>query len=138
MFLSARHVTLPPLMAFSILQSNTPPDSSSSGQSGAGWRIRLSTLEAGTLVIALPVLVPVVVVLSALFAPTSDGWVHVRDTLLVEYVGNSLLLMLLTGVIAALVGGVSAWLTTQSPAIGHRKIDIAWSTRLRRPQPPPR
>ena len=112
-------------MAFSIFQSNTPPEDSSSGQSGAGWRVRFSALEAGTLVIALPVLVPVVVLLSALFAPTSDGWIHVRDTLLAEYVGNSLLLMVLTGVIAALVGGVSAWLTTQYRFFGDRWLTIA-------------
>ena len=112
-------------MAFSIFQSNTPPEDSSSGQSGAGWRVRFSALEAGTLVIALPVLVPVVVLLSALFAPTSDGWIHVRDTLLAEYVGNSLLMMVLTGVIAALVGGVSAWLTTQYRFFGDRWLTIA-------------
>ena len=105
-------------MAFSTLQS----DDTSLKRSGFRWRF--GSLELGTLLIALPVVVPLVVVLASLFTPAGEGWIHVRDTLLTEYVGNSLLLMVFTGVIAALVGGAPAWLTTQYRFIGDRWLTI--------------
>lgn len=86
--------------------------------------MRFGALETGTLIIALPVVVPLVVVLTSLVAPASDGWIHVRDTLLTEYVGNSLLLMVLTGGIAAVVGGTAAWLTTQYRFFGDRWLTV--------------
>ncbi|MBP6809112.1 MAG: iron ABC transporter permease, partial [Chromatiaceae bacterium] len=64
-------------------------------------------MAALALVLALPVLV----VLGFLFLPAGEVWGHLADTVLRDYVANSLWLML--GVtIGTLIGGVgTAWLT---------------------------
>lgn len=74
---------------------------------------RASFLDIGTLLIAVPVAVPLVVVLAALFGPSSESWLHVRDNLLAEYVINTLLLLILTGLFAAAAGIITAWLCAQ-------------------------
>ena len=60
---------------------------------------------------ALVLAVPLVAVLLALAAPAGPGWHHLKSTVLVGYVGNSLALMLMTGALALIVGVSTAWLT---------------------------
>jgi iron(III) transport system permease protein len=61
---------------------------------------------------ALLLAVPVIVIIGYLFVPAGDIWQHLAETVLADYIGNSLLLML--GVaIGTLVSGVgTAWLTS--------------------------
>lgn len=67
---------------------------------------------AGILLVALVLALPILVVLGFLLVPAGDVWRHLADTVLTDYVVNSLLLML--GVaIGTLIGGVgTAWLTS--------------------------
>ncbi|MBP6807784.1 MAG: iron ABC transporter permease, partial [Chromatiaceae bacterium] len=66
----------------------------------------------GVTALALVLALPVLVVMSFLFAPAGEVWGHLADTVLRDYVTNSLWLML--GVtIGTLIGGVgTAWLTS--------------------------
>ena len=59
-------------------------------------------------VLALPVLY----VVSSLFAGAGDAWTHLADTLLARYVGNTLLLLVAVACGVISIGVVSAWLIT--------------------------
>jgi iron(III) transport system permease protein len=84
---------------------------------------RLLTLIAVALAALLAL--PVVVVLLNLLAPSTDTWRHLVDTVLADYVANSLLLML--GVaFGVIVGGVTtAWITTMCSFPGRRVFEWA-------------
>jgi iron(III) transport system permease protein len=68
---------------------------------------------------------PVLVVLANVFAPASSTWSHLVDTVLAEYVANSLLLM--AGVaFGVMVGGIStAWLTVMCRFPGRQLFEWA-------------
>lgn len=87
--------------------TDAPPSAASRPNSSrpGPWGVGVTALA---LVLALPVLV----VMSFLFAPAGEVWGHLADTVLRDYVTNSLWLML--GVtIGTLIGGVgTAWLTS--------------------------
>lgn len=69
------------------------------------WRLTILLL---TLLLGLPV----AVIAAYVFVPAGDVWQHLLDTLLGEYIINSLLLMLGVGVGVLLLGVSSAWLVT--------------------------
>ena len=96
---------------------------------GPGWWGR------GITALALLLALPVLVVVGFLFVPSGDVWQHLADTVLADYVTNSLLLM--AGVtLGTLIGGVgTAWLTSMcrfpgrgclrvgpAPAHGHARL----------------
>lgn len=68
-----------------------------------GWRIGP---VAGALLVALPVLV----VFSYWFVPAGSNWTHLRETVLVGYIGNSIGLFLIVGLLTALIGSWTAFL----------------------------
>lgn len=72
------------------------------------WPSSWTTLA---IVIALPIVAPIVAILATFFAPASDVWAHLRDTVLLEYIVNTVALLLLVGVVAAIVGAGCAYLT---------------------------
>ena len=75
------------------------------GRGGRGWSVF-------ALAVAALVSIPVVVVLSAVAAPTAEIWAHLLDTVFFDYVANTVWLMLGVG-LATVVGGVgTAWLVT--------------------------
>ena len=65
-----------------------------------------------TLTIALIMSLPVLVVGSAIFEPFNENWQHLKEFLLVEYISNSLILMLGVTVGVLSMGVVTAWLTS--------------------------
>ena len=67
----------------------------------------------GTLLIAVPIALPIIVLIGAALAPSSDSWVHMRGTVLGLYFGNTVMLMVLVAVFASTIGITTAWLTTQ-------------------------
>ncbi|RZO80977.1 MAG: iron ABC transporter permease [OM182 bacterium] len=67
----------------------------------------------GTLLIAVPIALPIIVLIGAALAPSSDSWVHMRDTVLGLYFGNTLMLMVLVALFASSIGITTAWLTAQ-------------------------
>ncbi len=76
-----------------------------------------------SLLAAAVVAVPLVAVCLALFAPGSEGWSHILSTVLVDYVLNTLALMVLTGVLALVPGVGCAWLVASCEFPGRRYFD---------------
>ncbi|WP_238696391.1 ABC transporter permease [Thiomicrorhabdus sediminis] len=66
-----------------------------------------------TLLITLLLTTPLWVLLSFLFEPTNANWAHLADTLLPDYIINSLWLMFGVTIGALLLGVPSAWLISQ-------------------------
>ncbi len=75
-------------------------------------RSRLSWWGAGVLLAALLLAIPVLVVLSFLLQPAGEVWRHLSETVLQDYVVNSLLLMLGVATGVLLLGVGTAWLTS--------------------------
>ncbi len=71
----------------------------------AAWR-------AGIISLALILMMPLLVVLAHVFQPAGEVWSHLVDTVLQEYVINSLLLMLGVAIGTLVLGVGSAWLTS--------------------------
>ncbi len=82
------------------------------------WRL-------GVPLVALVLALPVLVVAGYLLVPAGEVWRHLAETVLADYVINSLLLML--GVaIGTLIGGVgTAWLTSMCNFPGRRLFEWA-------------
>ena len=75
--------------------------------------------------IATLVGIPIVVVAAALFTPQSDSWSHLRDTVLIDYVVNTVALTLAVGVLAALIGIAAAWTVATREFPGRRLFSWA-------------
>ena len=95
------------------------------GLRASAHRWRPNVWLIGALLIAVPVAVPILAILATFFAPTTDVWQHLRDTVLAEYVLNTIGLLLLVGVIAVSFGVSTAWLVAskQFPGRGW----LAWA-----------
>lgn len=74
---------------------------------------------------ALLLTVPMWVLLSFLFEPTNDNWAHLSDTLLPEYIGNSIQLMIGVTFGALVLGIPSAWLVSQYHFTGRSVLQWA-------------
>ncbi|MDX1351690.1 MAG: iron ABC transporter permease [Thiomicrorhabdus sp.] len=82
------------------------------------WLLAVSTV---TLLLTLPIWVLV----SYLFVPTNDNWAHLVETLLAEYIINSLWLMLGVSFGTLLIGVSTAWLISQYRFFGHTFLQWA-------------
>lgn len=71
------------------------------------------------------VCLPVLVVLGSVFADAGEVWAHLADTVLSQYVTNSLTLMLGVGVGVLLMGVGTAWLVTMCQFPGVRIFEWA-------------
>jgi len=65
-----------------------------------------------TIIIALLMSLPVLVVGSAIFQPLNENWQHLKEFLLAEYITNSLILMLGVSFGVLTMGVITAWLTS--------------------------
>ncbi|MFH7326746.1 ABC transporter permease [Desulfurivibrio sp. C05AmB] len=80
---------------------------------GGGRGVRpLDFWGVGIPLVALLLAVPVLVVVASVLQPTGEVWRHLAATVLPEYVGNTLLLMLGVGIGTLLIGVSCAWLCT--------------------------
>ncbi len=82
----------------------------------SGFRFNWSRWPSGWIVIsfltALVIFVPIGTIGINLFTPGSENWPHLVDTVLVEYITNSLWLMLGVTLGAGSIGVTTAWLTS--------------------------
>ncbi len=78
-----------------------------------------ATLLAGLLC------VPVLVVVAAVFHPAGEVWEHLVDTVLADYVSNSLALMLGVAAGTLIIGVSTAWLTVSYRFPGARMFEWA-------------
>ncbi|MCW2247207.1 iron(III) transport system permease protein [Azospirillum fermentarium] len=84
----------------------------------SGWTL-------ATLVIAALVALPVMVVASRVFVPTNGVWDHLVQTVLWEYLGNTVRLVVLVGLGTAVIGVGTAWLVTMCRFPGSRVLEWA-------------
>ena len=78
----------------------------------------------GTLLVAVPVALPLVVVVAAI--PGSEGsWSHLWETVFAEYLINTLALMAVVGVVVTVLGVGAAWLVATRDFPGRRWLSIA-------------
>jgi len=72
-------------------------------QGSPGWFLLTA------LIITL-LLIPNINIIINLFGEASENWEHVRDYLLLNYFQNSLILVIASGFLTALLGALLAWL----------------------------
>lgn len=72
---------------------------------------------------ALLLALPVIMVLASVFSPQLEVWRHLQQTVLADYVINSLVLAFGTGAGALLIGTTTAWLVSQYQFFGRRYIE---------------
>lgn len=75
--------------------------------------------------LALMLSLPVAVVFSFVFTPSSEVWRHLYDTVLGDYLTNSFLLMLEVAIGTLLLGVSTGWLTTMCRFPGRRFFEWA-------------
>ena len=75
--------------------------------------------------IAALVGLPVAVVAVSFASPPSPAWLHIRETVLADYVANTVALMALVGVLSALVGIATAWMVATRDFPGRRFLSWA-------------
>jgi iron(III) transport system permease protein len=87
-----------------------------------------SLWRGSILLITLLMSLPILVIASFIFQPVNDNWQHLVDTLLADYVTNSLLL--LVGVSAGVlsIGVTTAWLTSMCEFPGRHLL--SWTLLL--------
>jgi iron(III) transport system permease protein len=81
--------------------------------------------SAGSVLVALLLSIPVLVVLGYLFEPAGEVWQHLVQTVLQDYVVNSLLLMIGVAVGVLLLGVSTAWLTSMCQFPGRGLFEWA-------------
>jgi iron(III) transport system permease protein len=86
---------------------------------GQGWR----SLPVLPLLLALMVVLPVLVVSSAILTPTREVWLHLGRTLLPEMVRNTFLLLVGVGFGTLLLGVSLAWLVVAYRFPGHGALE---------------
>ncbi|MDP5142811.1 iron ABC transporter permease [Rheinheimera baltica] len=84
-----------------------------------GWR---DIWRWSVLLPAAVLAVPVLVIFASIGYPQPDVWLHLRQTVLADYVINSLLLAGGTGIGALLMGTSTAWIISQYQFIGRRYL----------------
>ena len=68
---------------------------------------------------------PVAVVAMSFASPPSPAWTHIRDTVLADYVANTVALMILVGAATMLVGIATAWMVATRDFPGRRFLSWA-------------
>ncbi len=76
--------------------------------------------KVSSVLLALFLSIPLLTILFSVFVPSGEVWQHLFDTVLKEYVFNSLLLMLGVGLLTFVIGVASAWLVTMCQFPGCR------------------
>ena len=77
------------------------------------------------ILVAIPVALPLLVVVAALLFPTTAVWSHLMQTVLLTYTVNTLSLMFIVAVLAASIGVGAAWLTAHYRFPGSGWLGVA-------------
>ncbi len=84
----------------------------------SGWTIIVSA-------IALIIATPIIFIFSSVFTESGAIWQHLATTVLVDYVTNSLWLIVLVGIGVLIIGVGTAWLVTMCRFWGSRVLEWA-------------
>lgn len=76
--------------------------------------------KIGAIFLALFLSIPLLTILYSIFIPNGEVWQHLFDTVLKEYVVNSLSLMLGVGLLTFVIGVLCAWLVTMCQFPGSK------------------
>ncbi len=74
--------------------------------------LKFSRLNLALILLALFFCIPILIVCGSLFFPAKDIWPHLIDTVLTDYIFNSLVLLIGVGFFSLLLGVIPAWLVT--------------------------
>ncbi len=89
-------------------------------------RLQWSTLTVAAVVVAVLIAAPVLSVFSNVFvSDTGDTWGHLADTVLGEFMFNTVVLCIGVGLGVSSIGVTSAWLTTMLDFPGRRFFEWA-------------
>lgn len=89
-------------------------------------RLQWSTLTVAAVVVAVLIAAPVLSVFSNVFiGETGDTWAHLADTVLGEFMWNTVVLCIGVGLGVSSIGVTSAWLTTMLDFPGRRFFEWA-------------
>ena len=115
---------------FAVTTDSIGTDGSMGGRAGGAWatawrRVGLSGWTAATLIIAALVALPVLAVVSRVFVPTDGVWQHLVETVLAEYVLNTIRLIAAVGAGTLVIGVGTAWLVTMCRFPGSRILEWA-------------
>ena len=98
----------------------------SQGEKGVGaWIVRIDRWTGWVLGTALLLALPVFTVFVTALQPAGEVWRHLADTVLTDYVFNSITLMLGVGAGTLLIGVPAAWLTATCEFPGRRGFEWA-------------
>ena len=86
-------------------------------------QLRVTPWLVGVACIACLVSLPILTITSYIFAPASDIWQHLIDTVLQTYVSNSLILMVGVGTISVILGVSTAWLISMCEFPGRDTLE---------------
>ena len=78
-----------------------------------------------SVILAVLVALPVLIVASRIFQDSGGVWPHLVETLLAEYITNTVVLMLGVGVISVTIGVTTAWCVTMLRFPGSRVLEWA-------------
>ncbi len=87
--------------------------------------LRAPAWVAACLGLAIPLLIPVVVVAASVFTPGGDAWAHLASTVLPGYVATTLALVVMVLAGVCVVGVVCAWCVTSFEFPGRRVLEWA-------------
>lgn len=88
-------------------------------------RFKVSPDNALALLVAVLIGLPVAMVVVHLFLPSEGTWTHLADTVLADYIANSVWLILGVGAGTFLVGTGAAWLVAMNEFPGRRVFEWA-------------
>lgn len=88
-----------------------------------GFRLRLGIWPAASIVVALLVAIPILVVFGHIFHGGGAVWSHLASTVLGDYVRNTLVLLLGVGIGVTVIGVGAAWLVTMCRFPGSRTFE---------------
>ncbi|MCP9292542.1 ABC transporter permease [Gracilimonas sediminicola] len=106
------------LKALHTTIQNLRPDSSKIRQKSPKWTIF-------SMVIALLISVPILTVVFSIFTPSGEIWSHLAETVLGDYIQNSLLLIFGVSFGVIVIGVSSAWLITMCEFPGRKIFEWA-------------
>ena len=100
-------------------QPSSPAPSAGAAIRG-GTRFPFSAWTSVAITVALVLALPVLVIFGHIFVPAGEVWAHLRQTVLGDYVTNTLALLVGVGIGVLLIGVTVAWLVSMCDFPGRR------------------
>ena len=73
---------------------------------------RIKKLTVSSVLLTLLIAIPALLILSNLFTPSTENWEHLKNTVLSEYIFNSLYIMVGVALLTSIIGFSTAYITT--------------------------